>query len=77
MPYKLTYDRESCIGAGECEAIAKHLWEVDNEGRATLKGATLNEATGLYELEIPDSEAKDQELVVGSCPIGCIKLEKM
>ena len=76
MTYKLIYDQDSCIGAGECETIAKHLWTVDESGRATLKGSTVNKETGLHELEISDEEAETQQLVVGSCPIGCIKLEK-
>lgn len=77
MAYKIIYDRNSCIGAGECEAISKRLWKVDNEGRAVLKGAKLNEKTGNYELVITDEEFKEQETVVGSCPIACIRLEKI
>lgn len=77
MGYKIVYDRNSCIGAGECEAISKRLWHVDNEGKAVLKGAKLNEETGKYELEITDEEFKEQDTVVGSCPIACIKIEKI
>lgn len=74
--YKIIYDQKSCIGAGECEAISKALWKVNNKGKAELTGAKLNEATGKYELEIDEDQVKEQNLVVGSCPVGCIKIEK-
>ncbi|MCF7866519.1 ferredoxin [Candidatus Woesearchaeota archaeon] len=77
MAYKIIYDKDSCIGAGECEAISKKFWKVDRDGRAILNGAKLNEETGNYELIIGDGDLKEQEVVVGSCPIACIKLEKM
>jgi len=77
MAYKIIYDKESCIGAGECEAISKNFWKVDNTGKAVLNGATLNKETGLYELEISDEEYNTQKNVAGSCPIACIKIEKI
>ncbi len=77
MAYKLIYDKNSCIGAGECEAIAKNFWKVNNEGFAELKGSTLNKKTGMYELEISDDDVETQKIVVGSCPISCIRLEKI
>jgi len=74
--YKIIYDQKSCIGAGECEALSKELWKMNTKGKAELKGAKLNEKTGKYELEIDEAEVKKQNLVVGSCPVGCIKIEK-
>jgi len=70
---KLVYDKEACVGAGECEALSK-LWRL-KDGRAELLGSKQN-SNGLFELELDDDEACRQEAVIGSCPVGCIKLVK-
>jgi len=76
MSFKIVYDKNSCIGAGTCSTISKQLWHVDGD-KATLKGATLNPKTGAYELVLDDANIKQEQAVVGSCPAGCIKIEKM
>jgi ferredoxin len=74
--YKIIYSKKECIGAGECQAISPELWKVLNDGKAEMKNAKLNSATGKYELEIDESMFKKQQQVAGSCPAGCIKIEK-
>ena len=32
MGYKIIYDIDNCIGAGECEALSPEYWKVDNKG---------------------------------------------
>ncbi len=76
MSIKIIYDKKGCIGAGECEVLSKEFWKVDSSGKAVLKGAALNEKTGKYELVLDDSSKKLQDQVCGSCPVGCIKIEK-
>ncbi len=76
MMVVIQYKKKSCIGAGECEAVSPALWKVLNDGKAELKGAKLNEDTGLYELEVDDALVKEQELVIRSCPANCITLRR-
>jgi ferredoxin len=73
--FKIIYDREGCIGAGTCATISKDLWTIDKDGHANLKGAVKN-AKGKYELVLDESQRKVQETVCGSCPSGCILIEK-
>ncbi|MDP2789849.1 MAG: ferredoxin [bacterium] len=41
MPYKsIIVDREKCISAGSCVAVAPEVFELDGEGKAVVKNAT-------------------------------------
>ena len=74
---KIIYNQKGCIGAGECEVLSKEFWKVNSKGKADLKGATLNPGTGNYELELDDTQLKNQNRVADSCPGGCIKIQKL
>ncbi|RME77937.1 ferredoxin [Candidatus Woesearchaeota archaeon] len=76
MAYIIEYKQEDCIGAGECEALSKDFWKLNNKGKAELKGAVRNPSTGKYELLISDEEYERQQQVAGSCPVGCICIKK-
>jgi ferredoxin len=75
--YKIIFTRKECIGAAECEAVSPALWQMQNDSKASLKGAVFNEKTGNFELEIDDELLTEQEAVAGSCPAGCISLAKV
>lgn len=74
--YKIVFKRKECIGAGECEALSPELWKLRSDGKADLNGATHNDRTDCFELEIDESQYPKERIVAGSCPIGCIKIEK-
>lgn len=41
MPFKsIVVDREKCISAGSCVAVAPEVFELDGEGKAVVKNAT-------------------------------------
>jgi len=41
MPFKsIVVDREKCISAGSCVAVAPEVFELDAEGKAIIKSAT-------------------------------------
>lgn len=33
--FKIIYEREGCIGAGACVAVAPDTWKMDDDGKAT------------------------------------------
>jgi ferredoxin len=37
MPYKVKVDRDLCIGAASCVAVAPDTFELDSEGKAVIK----------------------------------------
>ncbi len=73
--YKVTYDREGCISAAACVAVNAKYWELDAaDGRANLKGGIKNEQTGLFELEIDESELEDMKNAAQVCPVLIIHI---
>jgi ferredoxin len=74
--YKIIFDRNSCIGAGECESLSPEIWSMGNDSKIDLKRATPR-AHGIYELEIPESSFDRQRLVAGACLSGCIKVVRL
>lgn len=56
---KIIVDREACISAADCVAIAPKTFELDEEGKARVIGV----------------DGDDQETIleaVKSCPVACI-----
>ncbi|MBS3128332.1 ferredoxin [Candidatus Woesearchaeota archaeon] len=81
MPrYKITYDKEKCIGAMTCVANSPDSWEYDGDRKVNLKGAVFNKETQKYELIIESNDdrfEKDMDAATG-CPVdGVIKIERL
>ena len=70
----IVYDKKLCIGSGECEVVDRDLWHVENDSKASLKGATLKD--GKYYMEIDESQLKKQQIAAASCPASAIKIIK-
>lgn len=73
-PYKIVYNKTECIGAGACVGVFPDLWSLDDEAKAILRDAALNEATGRYELIVDAGDlrkVKDSALV---CPVYAIDI---
>ena len=43
MVFKITQDREKCIGCGACAALCPENWEMKDDGKAYPKKTTLKE----------------------------------
>lgn len=73
--YKITYDREGCISAAACVAVNPKFWVLDAaDGKANLIGGTKNEETGLFELEIDESELEEMKKAAEVCPVLIIHI---
>lgn len=72
---KIIQNNDECIGCGSCAMLCPKFWEMDYEkGKAFLKGAQKNKATGEYELETKNIDCnKDAS---DACPVGIIRIEK-
>lgn len=61
--FKITQDREKCIGCGSCAAVCDN-WEMRDDGKAYPKKTEVEEVGCNKEAE---------EI----CPVGCIKVEEV
>ena len=78
MPkYKIIFDREVCIGALACTAVAEHFWPRSEDGKVDLTGATYNEQTKKWELIIDEKDFQINRDAADSCPVEAIKIIKL
>ncbi len=78
MPkYKIEFDREVCIGALACTAVAEHFWPRSEDGKVDLTGAIYNEQTKKWELIIDDKDFQINHDAADSCPVEAIKIIKL
>ncbi len=72
MPYKVKVDRDLCIGAASCVAVAPNTFELDGEGKAVIKkkdGSQTSEYVNY--VDIDDTET-NIEHAAKSCPVNAI-----
>jgi ferredoxin len=62
MPYKITIDRTLCMGDGTCTVIAPNTFELDSEGKSTVKNPTGD----------PDEKILE---AVKACPVKAMSLK--
>lgn len=75
MPkYKVKVDRDLCIGAGSCVAVAPKTFELDNEGKAVIlkKDGTKNETSNFSAYEEIDDTEENILNAAKSCPVNAI-----
>ena len=75
--YKIIYDRDSCIGAFACAAVAPEVWIFADDGKADMKSATYNKETKRWELIISEAEYDDNQAAAEACPVYAIKIVKI
>ncbi len=61
---RITVDRTTCLGYGNCALVAEHLFEVDEEGLAVIKLPLVE-----------DSEREAVRRAVYDCPTDSIALQ--
>jgi ferredoxin len=59
---RVTADRETCVGYGQCELLAPAVFEVDDDGAVRVLRALPDDADAVRE-------------AVQQCPSGAISLE--
>lgn len=73
---KVIYNREGCIGAAACVAIAPKFWKLADDGKADLLGASFDPKTNRFVLEI---EVREEDFILlrdsaQACPVQVIEV---
>ena len=66
--FKVEYNRKKCIGAGTCAAVSPDNWEMEDSGKAALKGSAFNEQTQMFEKIIDDKDFDSNKRAADGCP---------
>lgn len=74
--YKIIYDREACIGAAACAAVAPQFFEMNEDNKADLLKGKKN-TEGKFERVIEAKDEKAAMEAVDVCPVSVIKVEKI
>jgi ferredoxin len=70
--YRVEFDRENCIGAGACVAANADWWNIEQDGKATLKSSKFDAEKKVWVLEIEEAELQKQLDAAGVCPVTVI-----
>ena len=65
--YIIRYDRNGCIGAGVCAAVAPNHWVMNQDGKADLVSAKKI-SEGQFELEIDEKDLESNKQAAEGCP---------
>lgn len=71
---KIVQNHEGCIGCGTCAAICPEFWEMNDEGKADLKGAKISPDKKEQELEIEDKDMGCNKDAAEACPVQVIHI---
>jgi ferredoxin len=71
--YKIIHDRNVCIGCGTCAATCQDFWDMNKDGKSTLKNAKKNGSN--FELQVNDLACNKD--AAGVCPVNCIHIIDM
>ncbi len=71
--YLIQYDRNGCIGAGVCAAVAPDHWVMNQDGKADLVDCK-QVAEGQFEREIDESELEINKQAAEGCPAVVIHI---
>ncbi len=72
--YKIVYERDVCIGAASCVAVAPLVWELDNENKAVLKGGKKTSDPNIFEMEIDEKDLQINLDAARACPVNAIHI---
>jgi ferredoxin len=72
--YKIVFERDVCIGAASCVAVAPTVWELDNENKAVLKGGSKTSNPNIFEKEIDEKDLQLNLDAARACPVNAIHI---
>lgn len=72
--YKVVFNRAKCIGDGTCAAISSKHWDMDNDGRASLRGCDTTSDDERKTKIFTEEELEQYMDAASSCPVGAIEI---
>lgn len=73
--YRIVFDRDVCIGALACNAVAPDVWKLAEDGKVDLIGAKKRD-DGKFEIVIDEKDLTLNKEAAESCPVYAIVVEE-
>ncbi len=71
---KIIFEREKCIGCGNCAFACPSHWKMGEDGKSNLKEGVKNEDTGNIEKVLDKVECNNA--AERDCPAFCIHIKE-
>ena len=75
--YKISFDRELCIGVLACAGVAEKFYTTSPDGKVDLTGAKFNDKTKKWELIIDEKDFDVNKMAADVCPVIAIVIERL
>ncbi|HLC87377.1 MAG TPA: ferredoxin [Candidatus Nanoarchaeia archaeon] len=77
--YKVILERNECVGAAACVALAPKVWKLNEDGKVDVivKGAKVNKNNTVHEFEIDEKDFKKNLEAAESCPVNAIHIKNL
>ncbi len=76
--FKVTLEREGCIGAAACVAAFEKLWDIDEEGKAKIiMGGGKRLENGDWEIILEEKDLAQALESAQVCPVNVIHIENL
>lgn len=75
--YRITFDREKCIGVASCLGALPEWWSInDSDGKADLKNADQKDGNKIQELviELDENDLEKHKHAAEVCPVNVIHI---
>lgn len=72
MPFKVKVDRTLCIGAATCVVVSPQQFELDSEGKSTIKKKDGTTSTDWVKSSEMNGTQDELEFAAKSCPVDAI-----
>lgn len=73
---KIVHEQWKCIGCGACTGVCSKYWEMGDDNKAHLKGASYTDTDEGKKGELAVDNADCNEDAASACPVQCIHVEK-
>ena len=73
--YKISHQRDQCIGCGSCVVEAPQTWTLDTEDGLSMCKGSKNK-NGTYVKSIDEMDYEDNLRAAQSCPVGVIRVDE-
>lgn len=79
MPqFKITFDRNTCIGAFACVAADPDHWDYADDGKVNMKGGQVtDEGNGIFSMIVDEKQVETLKAAAEACPVYAIKVEEL